>query len=451
MSSENLLRNIAERTSSNNKLSEAFSKYHNKIYFSDPLAFVCAIQADIAYKQRVAKAPGNIRFLLAHQPVFFPYEAITINYLLMDSLKKHLGELLNVSVESMHLVLDMDISKEPRFRNVSIPSPLKKDGIVKLTASINMANKYMPMLSMEHDPSVLVVQLRKLIDDLNMENRVLGKLGITKGIETNNFTRVLEQLDGCITNKNLHLSNFYSLSVLANEILRTDTIFQIYSDLINTISNLPGFFGRAIEDLKPAALELITVFNDLGVCIPKSLLNFVDEKYFWGICYRCLSRNDINGQRYEFICKMCGTNNIVRLGDTYTLENRAICPQVVPKVILEEYFLLYVYGCDAFVAYTGGAEHVMVSNMLYTIAGFNSVPTLLWRPHTEFVSPAEILNHHAETDIFHMYTNSHKVNEALMLHSSGRASWLYPLMYMDTSDYKKYWDHYLQKHIWRLI
>ena len=449
MEINNQLRKIAENKLLDHNVDRSIRELCNNIYFSDPHSFVQAIKDNIKSRHfHKQNKNTSLRILLAHQAVMFPYEAITINYLLMDSISKNCSKQGKISVEPYHIVLDMDISKERRFRNVSVPRPLRKHGIVKIVTRINRSKRYMPMALMDNEYDYLLEQLRKLKDDLLFEINVIGKLGIHNQYTPKYFEYVYRKIVDCVNNKNLYKLNLCTSTVLANDILLTTTKFRPFSKLLNSTPELKDKLTNGIEKLAPYAIELTDTYNKLGIDIPKSLGNFVNRRYFWGICCNCFSRNHLIGISGYFKCYYCKNTNSVKFGNYYETIDGFNCPQIIPKVILEEYLLLYEFGYSAFVTYSGGAEHVITSNILYNMAGLDTIPTLIWRPHTDFISPSIILADEIGHQKLVKYTNHHKIFNALNLHYSGRASWLYPLMYMSNKDYINYWEQYFLHHIW---
>ncbi len=396
------------------------------VFFSDLSGYMMAVQS------KINDGFGEFKISMAHQPVFFPYESIVVNYLLMGFLTKKYSNHARL-VTSNHIVLDMDIGDEPRFRNVRIPSYVHESGSFAIKINIEKSERHKPVIIINRKSTNMVKEYEKILNKLLMEANELRKKSEEKNHMRHEYTQLIDSLYETNHIENLSDYNRATSEIFANKINNTDTNFVDFSRILIDIHNYKGTLKDAVSLLMPSAIKVRELYSTQNMQLPKPLENFLNGEYMWGICRFCYARTTLNKFNVKFTCSKCSEKNILSFSFPFYREKEKIIPSIVPKVILEEYLILYLYGCSAYQAHSGGAEHIIISNLLYKFADLKPIPTLLWSPHAKNLAfPGELYNKYRSV------SNHAKIAKTLL--ESGRTSWVHQVLLPSTRNYDAYWQ-----------
>lgn len=409
-----------------------------------------SFHADAGTKDIVLEACGRIRqnapiLRIAHQPNIFPYLGVVAQFLFLHSTAENMIEKYETEPVELFLIVDYDVAEENRFRTVHYPDATRTSCLFNMSTKIPADFMSRPMYL---TPKPTGEDLERWIDWMVSSTRhdidFLRKKGLMLK-DYNAFSQNLHELEELFwkAHSNAHSSsefNTFLLSELVNGLWELPIAFARESRLRRSIPKIRN--ADSFESVLKAEEEVVSCLQTYGLSLKYKVHK--SRAPFWYLCRQCSSRVPLsfgeNQNRLEGVCDSCHVNyefNIEELN-----RPSQTCHRFIPNVLLDDLLDIEELGICGGSSYSGGAEHILVSNGVAKRVGLSPFPQCVWRPRdcspntSEFVA-AEMLKN--ANDL-----KREALADMLKEVHNGRVSMVYYLINGGITAFKDSWLRFLK-------
>jgi uncharacterized protein Usg len=321
---------------------------------------------------------------LAHQPNIFPYLGVSAQFFLMNVTANIVKKRYKKHIVQIYLVVDYDIADESRFRTAYYPDASRKRGLFNLSNRIPPGYLNKPMYKIPKPA----------------EDQVESWLALVKSSVSKELTYLRRnQLDEKKYNAlfaNLREVEEYVWQAYGRADSFADFNSFFLSELVNSCFSLPVLFVRGsqihkwfaktwrfllenlrkIDDAERFAIERI---RSAGIRMKHSKDPAMFP--FWYFCDVCDERvrlrHDTN-QEVRGRCSGCDREFAFNLTNPSNLLSHS--SRLAPTVLLDDISDIVGLSASGGVSYIGGAEHILISNIMAKEIGLRVFPQAVWRP-----------------------------------------------------------------------
>lgn len=381
---------------------------------------------------------------LAHQPNIFPYLGVIVQFFLMDNVAVSIEKRHRTKVAQIYLIVNYDVAEDVRFRTAHYPDANRKDGVLDLSSKIPGEFFHKPMFAVPKPSEPLVVSwFQSIRSAISQELVFLRRAGLREK-KTNILYERLQMLEELTWSAHSRATSFadfnsYFLSQVINSGFGLPTLFVRGNELQALYKNSYEFFINNLRRLREAENQAIEAIASAGISLKyqKHELRFP----IWYFCDMCSSRVTMTYATESKVwgeCTDCGRNYEFNLDNPSGL--LAHLASLAPSVLIDDISdALGLRACGG-VSYVGGAEHILVSNIVCRMLGIKMFPQIVWRPRTAVLGTAEFVA------CLRLQTARSPDKPALLNLltelSKGRISVLYNLVSSDLSGFAYSWQRF---------
>ena len=345
---------------------------------------------------------GTPFVLIAHQPVLFPYEAVVLNYVLLQAV----ADLVQPTPCIVHLIMDTDGADERAFHRVKYPTASTRLGFITLSAELGTHWTGWTCNALQAPRQD---RLATILDEIASATRREWRTANGRRFEPD----LLDQLRGALLGANVrgHLFTTFMISVMAEYAwhhLNIPVLFVRYSEILRNS-------GASVEELvsKRQEYHALLCSAEGSVATTPRLVPESPDQLFWIHCSRCWTRSAFTtSPKAEHACSYHSHSD--RRGASI---KQATSLSVVPKVLIEDIFIRTCLKPLAMVNYRGGHAHAAIATAALDALGQPQPPTLTWGSGWMSDGPVEVIHSRGVA--------TPGGQSALGLIQSGRASMLY--------------------------
>ena len=340
--------------------------------------------------------------LIAHQPVFFPYEAVMLNYVLLQEI----ADLMRPAPCIVHLIMDTDGADERAFHRVKYPVASTRLGFITLSAELGTHWTGWTCNALRAPRRD---RLATILDEIASATRREWRTANGRRFEPD----LLDQLRSALLGASVRGPSFttFMISVLAEYAwnhLNIPILFVRYSEILRNS-------GASVEDLVSKRQEYHALLRSAedSVASTRRLVPESPDQLFWNHCSRCWTRSAFT--RSAHAEHVCSYHSQCEVSGAFVDQPTSL--SVVPKVLIEDIFIRTCLKPLAMVNYRGGHAHAAIATAALDALGGLQPPTLTWGSGWLSHGPVEVIHSRGVT--------TPGGQSALSLIQSGRASMLY--------------------------
>jgi hypothetical protein len=387
------------------------------------------------------------RIRLAHQPNIFPYLGVSAQFFLMNVTASIIQQRYKNHVVQIYLIVDYDVADESRFRTVHYPDASRKKGMFNLSYAIPSMYLNKPMYKIPKPTKDQVESWLALVrSSISKELAYLRRNHLDEK-KYNTVFGNLQEIEKYVWQAYARADSFadfnsFFLSKLVNSCFSLPVLFirgnQMHKWFTKTWQFLLDNLHK-IDDAERFAIERI---RSAGISTKhrKDVATFP----FWYLCEVCDERVRLRydtTQEVQGVCSACGREFKFNLSNPSNLLSSP--SRLAPTVLLDDISDIVGLKASGGVSYIGGAEHILISNIMAKEIGLKVFPQAVWRPKmisygvSEFSASLRLRRGSASA--------KSSPEELLRQLASGRISTVYYLVNSGVSTVSTSWQTFLRR------